>query len=67
VLELLQERGAGHIHVIGGGIIPAEDSEALLAAGVKRLFGPGSSLQEIISYIGSLKSGGEADNRPARC
>jgi methylmalonyl-CoA mutase C-terminal domain/subunit len=54
VLELLKEKGAEHIRLVGGGIIPAEDAEALVAQGVVRLFGPGSSLQEIVATIGSL-------------
>ena len=37
VLELLAERGASDILVIGGGVIPDEDVAALTAQGVKAL------------------------------
>ncbi|MED5330777.1 MAG: cobalamin B12-binding domain-containing protein [Planctomycetota bacterium] len=43
--------GAGHVLVTGGGIIPEEDMEALTQLGVGRLFGPGSSLEELATYI----------------
>ena len=51
VLELLKEKGAGDIAVFGGGIIPAEDIQALKAAGVKELFTPGASTQDIIRFV----------------
>ncbi len=51
VLELLAEKGAGDIAVFGGGIIPAEDIQALKAKGVKELFTPGTSTQEIIRFV----------------
>jgi methylmalonyl-CoA mutase, C-terminal domain len=51
VLELLREKGADDIAVFGGGIIPAEDIRALKAIGVKELFTPGTSTQEIIRFV----------------
>jgi methylmalonyl-CoA mutase C-terminal domain/subunit len=51
VLELLKEKGAGDIVVFGGGIIPAEDIQALKAMGVKELFTPGASTQDIIRFV----------------
>jgi methylmalonyl-CoA mutase C-terminal domain/subunit len=51
VLELLREHGADDIAVFGGGIIPAEDIQALKALGVKELFTPGTSTQEIIRFV----------------
>lgn len=51
VLELLKERGADDIAVFGGGIIPREDIEALKAMGVKELFTPGTSTQDIIRFV----------------
>jgi len=51
VLELLREKGAGDIVVFGGGIIPAEDIEALKAVGVKELFTPGTSTQDIVRFV----------------
>jgi methylmalonyl-CoA mutase C-terminal domain/subunit len=51
ILELLKEKGAGHIQVFGGGIIPAEDAERLESAGVARLFGPGTDTRDIVAFI----------------
>jgi methylmalonyl-CoA mutase, C-terminal domain len=51
VLELLREKGAEDIAVFGGGIIPAEDIEALKAIGVKELFTPGTSTQDIVRFV----------------
>jgi methylmalonyl-CoA mutase C-terminal domain/subunit len=51
VVELLSEAGAGHMLVTGGGIIAPEDMANLSERGVGRLFGPGSSLQELVDYI----------------
>ena len=51
VLELLKEKGAEDIVVFGGGIIPPDDVAALKAMGVKELFTPGTSTQEIVRFV----------------
>ncbi len=51
VKELLDKEGLQHVLVSGGGIIPADDMAELQALGMGRLFGPGSGLEEIISYF----------------
>ena len=51
VLNLLKEKGADHLLLTGGGIIPKADAEALKALGVGQLFGPGTSTRDIIAYI----------------
>ena len=51
VLELLNEEGADHVLLTGGGIIPEQDMEALGKAGVGRLFGPGTPTSEAVEYI----------------
>jgi methylmalonyl-CoA mutase C-terminal domain/subunit len=48
--RLLKERNASDITVIGGGIIPDEDIPKLEAIGVKKVFLPGASLEEIVSW-----------------
>jgi methylmalonyl-CoA mutase C-terminal domain/subunit len=53
VLELLREKGADHILLTGGGIIPDEDMTALEQMGVGRLFGPGTTTTDIADYIRS--------------
>ncbi len=51
LLELLRERGAQEIHVIGGGIIPEEDAAKLKEMGVGEIFGPGTPTSDPIEYI----------------
>src|SRR3984893_6249916 len=51
VLELLKEKGGDDIAVFGGGIIAAEDLRGLDALGVKELFTPGTSTQDIVRFV----------------
>ena len=51
IMELLRDKKATDILVIGGGIIPEEDIAPLKAAGIAEIFGPGTSTQEIVKYI----------------
>ncbi len=51
VKALLDEQGMDEVLVTGGGIIPAEDMEALGELGVGRLFGPGTSTSDAVAYI----------------
>ena len=56
VVELLAERDAADIVVFGGGIIPEVDEAALKEAGIKEIFGPGTSLHEITDWVdGNLR------------
>jgi methylmalonyl-CoA mutase C-terminal domain/subunit len=51
VLDALSARGADDIIVFGGGIVPDEDAESLLAKGVGAIFTPGAPLDEIVGWI----------------
>jgi methylmalonyl-CoA mutase C-terminal domain/subunit len=51
VMEALAAQGVDDIAVFGGGIIPDEDIATLRSKGVKGLFTPGTSLQEIVDWI----------------
>lgn len=53
VLELLGERGASDVLVFGGGIIPDADIEPLERMGVAKVFTPGATMEEIVSWVGS--------------
>lgn len=53
VTELLREKGADDILVIGGGIIPEDDIPGLKEEGIAEVFGPGTPLGEIVEYIRS--------------
>lgn len=50
-VEKLQEMGADDIQVIGGGIIPDADYQMLHDAGIKGVFVPGITLDDIIKWI----------------
>ena len=51
VVELLREKGASDIMVIGGGIIPEQDFPTLYDSGIKAIFTPGASLDSIVEWI----------------
>lgn len=51
VVELLKERGADDIMVLGGGVIPWEDIPYLEEKGIKKIFTPGSPTDDIAKYI----------------
>ena len=51
VMELLREKGVDDILVLGGGIIPDEDIQALKASGISEIFGPGTNTKDIAEYI----------------
>jgi methylmalonyl-CoA mutase cobalamin-binding domain/chain len=51
VLELLREAGLGHVGVMVGGIVPEADVPKLQAMGVARVFGPGTSLDDIVAFL----------------
>ncbi|MCL5043966.1 MAG: cobalamin B12-binding domain-containing protein [Deltaproteobacteria bacterium] len=51
LLRLLRERGAEDVVLFGGGIMPPDDIQKLKQAGVKELFTPGASTQEIIEWV----------------
>ncbi|HLZ19092.1 MAG TPA: cobalamin B12-binding domain-containing protein [Smithellaceae bacterium] len=51
VVELLREKNASDIMVIGGGIIPEQDFDMLHKAGVQAIFTPGATLDSIVEWI----------------
>jgi methylmalonyl-CoA mutase C-terminal domain/subunit len=51
VKKYLEKMGGGDIVVVAGGIIPEEDKPKLLKIGITGLYGPGSSLEEIVEHI----------------
>ncbi len=51
IAQMLKEKGAGDICVVGGGIIAEVDKPDILAAGVTGLYGPGTPVHEIIEHI----------------
>ncbi len=59
VRKLMNEEGLDHVLLTGGGIIPGEDAEQLAAVGVGRLFGPGTTTSEAVSYVREWFAGRE--------
>ncbi len=51
IIELLRANGLDDVVVLLGGIIPDEDVEPLRTMGVKGVFGPGTSTQDIIDFV----------------
>jgi len=51
VVQLLIERGRSDVLVFGGGIIPGDDIATLEAAGVARMFTPGTPLADITNWL----------------
>jgi len=51
VMRLLKERGAGEIAVFGGGIIPDDDAVKLKQMGVRQIFTPGASTEDIVKRV----------------
>jgi methylmalonyl-CoA mutase len=55
LIAALKEQGAGDIVVICGGVIPPQDYDALVAAGVAAIFGPGTNIpvaaREVLELI----------------
>ena len=65
LMEALQREGLDHVGVILGGIIPEQDVPKLLEMGVKRVFGPGASIQEIADYLRSAAEATVARGTPS--
>lgn len=62
IKELLKEQNAEDILLMGGGTIPEEDIEALIAEGsVEALFTPGATTTEIVSWIKERVAAVKAD------
>ncbi|HWP60682.1 MAG TPA: cobalamin B12-binding domain-containing protein [Candidatus Acidoferrales bacterium] len=55
VLRLLKKNRAHKIVVFGGGIVPRADMRALKKMGVKKIFPPGTPLEEIVSFVRSIQ------------
>ncbi len=51
VRELLLEKGAERVVITGGGILPEDDIAELQKVGIGRLFTPGATTDEIVTYI----------------
>jgi methylmalonyl-CoA mutase C-terminal domain/subunit len=57
LMEALREAGLADVAVIVGGIVPDEDEQMLLDAGVARVFHPGATIAGIAGYINEIVPG----------
>lgn len=51
IMNLLKDKQAGDIAVIAGGIIPDKDIKNLEEIGIAKVFLPGSSTEDIVTWI----------------
>jgi methylmalonyl-CoA mutase len=60
LIEELRKAGAGEILVVCGGVIPPQDYDALTAAGVAAVFGPGTNIpaaaRKVLALLGERHS-----------
>lgn len=51
IIRLMREKGGDEIAIFGGGIIPEEDITTLKQAGVREIFTPGATTDEIVEWV----------------
>ncbi|MEO6028865.1 MAG: cobalamin B12-binding domain-containing protein [Candidatus Binatia bacterium] len=51
IMRLIKEKGGDDIAIFGGGIIPEEDIASLKQAGVREIFTPGATTDDIVAWV----------------
>ena len=51
LMKALGEAGLGHMRVVVGGIVPDDEEQVLLKSGVRQVFHPGGTMDEITTRI----------------
>jgi len=51
IADMLKGKGLNQVLVIGGGIIPPDDVASLKEKGIKGIFGPGTPIKEVATFI----------------
>lgn len=51
IMSLLREQGMDDVLVVVGGIIPEQDRQPLLDLGIAAVFGPGTSIKQIVEFV----------------
>ncbi|MFZ5508560.1 MAG: cobalamin B12-binding domain-containing protein [Pseudomonadota bacterium] len=54
LMEALRAAGLGHVAVVVGGIVPDSEVHLLTDAGVKQIFHPGASRDDIVKNVAEL-------------
>ncbi len=57
LIEALKNQGGGDIPVFGGGVIPKSDIPYLKSIGVKAIFTPGTTVEDVIKEIKKILEG----------
>ena len=57
LMAALHAAGLDDVAVVVGGIVPDEDEDMLVAAGVARVFHPGGALEDIATFIRDVTPG----------
>ncbi len=60
VVAALGAAGLGHVRLVVGGILPDDEAENLLRAGVARVFHPGSPREDIVAAVRELAADARA-------
>jgi methylmalonyl-CoA mutase C-terminal domain/subunit len=51
IIRLLREKGGDDVAIFGGGIIPEDDIPTLKQAGVREIFTPGATTDDIVAWV----------------
>lgn len=51
IMKQLKDENIEDVLVVGGGIIPEDDADHLKKIGIMGVFGPGTTIQEIVDFI----------------
>jgi methylmalonyl-CoA mutase, C-terminal domain len=63
IVSMLKEKGAGDIPVILGGIIPDRDIPELKRMGIREVFGPGTTTDQVVGYVRNLVIDGKVSRK----
>ena len=65
LMAVLRKRGLEQIRVVIGGVIPEQEHQMLLDAGVSRIFQPGAKRDEILKCVEGLVVEARVANEPS--
>ena len=51
IIRLMREKGGDDVAIFGGGIIPEEDIATLKQQGVREIFTPGATTDQIVAWV----------------
>jgi methylmalonyl-CoA mutase, C-terminal domain len=60
LMKALKKAQLGHIPVVVGGIVPDDDERKLMKTGVRHVFHPGASRDEIVARVAALAGEAQA-------